>query len=177
MPGRRAQGQGLPPGASLESAGGTPGRWAVSLLMTRACPKGGSLGPVNWVCGHRCPPGHHPERGSGLQLCAQAGHESSTVHPAARPPPEPQHWPECPPCQAQLPAVHPRLWPHSWSLFASWTLKGCLYSTLHGACHLGGVGLSGPRLLSFRLYVFRPLTQRDPLISRAHSWSHCPQTH
>ena len=46
-------GTGPPPGASLESAGGIPGRQVVSPLMTHACPEGGSLGPVILVCGSR----------------------------------------------------------------------------------------------------------------------------
>lgn len=146
-------GTGPPPGASLESAGGIPGRQAVSPLMTRARPEGGSLGPVTQVC--RSWVSSRPPSRVGIRL------------PAPRP-----RWPRVLPVSTtcvlpsppgSAPSPLPCLWPHSCSLFASWTLESRPASALHGACRLGGVGLSRPRLLIFRLYVcFQTLNPERP---------------
>lgn len=116
-------------------------------------PRGGLPGPRE--LGVWSPVSSGPPSGAGIWFPALRPGWPRVLLPVSRHP-HPRHSPglSAPPCQAQLPAARPCRWPHSWSLFVPWTLRGCPASTLHGACRLGGLGLSSPRLLIFRLYVF-----------------------
>lgn len=167
-------GTGPPPGRLLgvgwrdsQKVGGQP-------VDDTCLPQGGLPGPCEpgvWSPVSSGPP-------SGARIWSPAlcpgWPESFAVHPAARPPPEPQPWPECPSLPGSAPG---RLSPSMASQLVSVRVldtQGLLGLRPPRGLSSGRRGPVRPRLLIFRLYVFRPLTQRDPLISHAHSWGHCP---